>query len=32
VDNPTIVQDELEREHAQHVIDNTPEHIKQTES
>lgn len=32
VDNPTIVQDELDREHAQHVIDNTPEHIKQTES
>ena len=32
VDNPTIVQDESEREQAQRVIDNTPEHIKQTES
>lgn len=32
VDDPTIVQDELERNQAQHVIDNTPEHIKQTKS
>ena len=32
VDNPMIIQDELERSLAQQTIDNTPDHIKQTQS